>query len=83
MRHHLAGRRFFAYTLRRVPSAGDAADVVAETYTIAWRGLEQIPVGDAALLWLHGVAENVVAMMPQVVNGVHNSRSRSHIKCQR
>lgn len=34
-----------AYALRRAASREDAADVLAETYLIAWRKLEKIPPG--------------------------------------
>jgi RNA polymerase sigma-70 factor, ECF subfamily len=49
-----------AYIVRRSRSAEDAADVLAETYLIAWRRLEAIPEGDRARLWLFGVARNLL-----------------------
>jgi len=49
-----------AYALRRSSSPEDAADVLSETYLIAWRKLEKIPPGDQARLWLFGVARNVM-----------------------
>jgi RNA polymerase sigma-70 factor (ECF subfamily) len=49
-----------AYALRRCPVAPDAEDVVAETFTVAWRRLEQVPE-DAPLPWLYGVARRVLA----------------------
>jgi RNA polymerase sigma-70 factor (ECF subfamily) len=49
-----------AYTMRRAASPDDAADVLSETYLIAWRKLEKIPPGDSARLWLFGVAANVL-----------------------
>ena len=49
-----------AYALRRTGSPEDAADVLAETFLIAWRKLEAIPPGDQARLWLFGVARNVL-----------------------
>jgi RNA polymerase sigma-70 factor (ECF subfamily) len=49
-----------AYALRRSLTAEDAADVVAETYLIAWRRLERVPTGDQARLWLFGVARNLL-----------------------
>ncbi|WP_239067960.1 RNA polymerase sigma factor [Actinomadura bangladeshensis] len=49
------------YVLRRCASPDDAADVVAETFTIAWRRLEEIPPGGRARLWLYGVARRVLA----------------------
>lgn len=49
------------YVLRRCPSPDDAADVVAETFTIAWRRLDEIPPGGRSRLWLYGVARRVLA----------------------
>jgi RNA polymerase sigma-70 factor (ECF subfamily) len=49
------------YALRRCSSPEDAADVVAETFTVAWRRFEEIPAGEKARLWLYGVARRVLA----------------------
>jgi RNA polymerase sigma factor (sigma-70 family) len=48
------------YALRRA-DATDAADVVAETFTTAWRRLREVPEGEEARLWLYGVARRVLA----------------------
>jgi RNA polymerase sigma factor (sigma-70 family) len=45
-----------AYARRRVPVAEDAADLVAETFLVAWRRLGEVPNGAEARLWLYGVA---------------------------
>ena len=50
-----------AYALRRAPTPEDAADVVAETFAIAWRRLHSIPEGEAAIPWLIVTARNVLA----------------------
>ena len=50
-----------AYALRRVAQPADAADVVAETFVVAWRRLDDVPAGAAARLWLFGVARRVLA----------------------
>jgi RNA polymerase sigma factor (sigma-70 family) len=50
-----------AYALRRTSSAEDAADVLAETYTIAWRRFDDVPAGDRSLLWLYATARRVAA----------------------
>lgn len=50
-----------AYAVRRVSDPADAADVVAETYLVAWRRLEDVPPGDQARPWLFGVARRVLA----------------------
>jgi RNA polymerase sigma factor (sigma-70 family) len=49
-----------AYALRRAGSPEDAADVLAETFLIAWRKLDSLPPGDDARLWLFGVARNLL-----------------------
>jgi RNA polymerase sigma-70 factor (ECF subfamily) len=49
------------YVLRRCASTHDAADVVAETFSIAWRRFDDVPAGDSARLWLYGVARRVLA----------------------
>jgi RNA polymerase sigma factor (sigma-70 family) len=54
-------RDLLAYALRRVDRAEDAADVVAETFLVAWRRLERVPAGDEARLWLYGVARRQLA----------------------
>jgi RNA polymerase sigma factor (sigma-70 family) len=47
------------YAARRVAS-GQEADVVAETFTIAWQRLDQWRDGDG-LPWLYGIARKVLA----------------------
>jgi RNA polymerase sigma-70 factor (ECF subfamily) len=49
-----------AYVMRRSRTAEDAADVLAETYLIAWQKLDRIPQGERARLWLFGVARNLL-----------------------
>jgi RNA polymerase sigma-70 factor (ECF subfamily) len=55
------GRAILEYALRRVEEREDAADVVAETFLVAWRRLGEVPLGDGARLWLYGVARLTVA----------------------
>ncbi|GII64734.1 hypothetical protein Skr01_48190 [Sphaerisporangium krabiense] len=50
-----------AYAARRCDSPQDAADVVAETFAIAWRRIAEVPEGEQATLWLYGVARKVLA----------------------
>jgi RNA polymerase sigma factor (sigma-70 family) len=50
-----------AYAIRRVAQPADAADVVAETFLVAWRRHREMPAGDEARLWLYGVARRVLA----------------------
>ena len=53
--------RVAAYVLRRTTNHEDAADVVAETFAIAWRRLEDIPGGVREVPWLLAVARKVIA----------------------
>ena len=56
-----ASLQVLGYALRRADSPEDAADVVSETFMIAWRRLDEVPAGDEARLWLYGVARRVLA----------------------
>jgi RNA polymerase sigma factor (sigma-70 family) len=47
---------FFA---RRVPRHA-VDDAVADTFLTVWRCLDEVPAGEAALVWLYGVAHRVV-----------------------
>lgn len=47
------------YCLRRL-SRDEAHDAVADVFLVAWRKIDAMPDGDAALPWLYGVARNVV-----------------------
>ncbi|WIM99543.1 RNA polymerase sigma factor [Actinoplanes oblitus] len=49
------------YAVRRVEQPADAADVVAETFLIAWRRRDDMPGGAETRLWLYGVARRVLA----------------------
>ena len=55
------GRAILAYALRRAGDPEDAADVVAETFLVAWRRLGEVPAGAEARLWLYAVARRVIA----------------------
>ncbi len=59
-----------AYALRRSKSPEDAADVVAETFLIAWRKIDKLPSGEEERLWLFGAARNVL----------RRSASRRHVE---
>lgn len=53
-------RHVLAYTMRRTATLADAEDAAAETFTIAWRKLADIPA-DEPLPWLYAVARRVLA----------------------
>ena len=54
-------RQVLAYALRRADNASDAEEVAAETFTVVWRRLDDVPNGDDALLWIYGVARLVLS----------------------
>ncbi|MEU4244109.1 RNA polymerase sigma factor [Actinoplanes sp. NPDC026619] len=54
-------RDILGYALRRTGNPEDAADVVAEVFTVAWRRRADVPAGPAARPWLYGVARLVLA----------------------
>jgi RNA polymerase sigma-70 factor (ECF subfamily) len=49
-----------SYVLRRVGSNGDAADVTAQVFDVAWRRLSSVPEPPADLPWLYNVARKLV-----------------------
>jgi RNA polymerase sigma factor (sigma-70 family) len=53
--------RLGSYALRRADSPEDAADVLAETFLIAWQRLEDVPEGEAGILWLYATARHLFA----------------------
>lgn len=54
-------RPLLAYAVRRVTNPADAADIVAETFLVAWRRLDEVPPDEQARPWLFGVARRVLA----------------------
>jgi RNA polymerase sigma-70 factor (ECF subfamily) len=68
------GRHIQAYCARRTDGA-QVADAVADTFLVAWRRIDQIPEGEAALLWLYAVAYRVLSHQWR-----HKARSRRLIQ---
>jgi RNA polymerase sigma factor (sigma-70 family) len=54
-------RDLLSYAVRRVQRPEDAADIVAETFLVVWRRLDDVPPGAEARLWLYGVARRQLA----------------------
>ena len=54
--HH---KELHGYCLRRLP-VEDANEAASEIFLVAWRRSDSVPDGSDALLWLYGVARNVV-----------------------
>lgn len=50
-----------AYALRRTRSYEDAAEVVAETFLVAWRRIDFVPPAPEARLWLYATARKVIS----------------------
>ncbi len=53
-------RDLLAYFLRRAEPS-DAADLLAETFLVAWRRLDAVPAEKDARLWLFGVGRHQLA----------------------
>jgi RNA polymerase sigma-70 factor (ECF subfamily) len=53
-------RDIAAYARRRL-DRHDADDVIAETFLVAWRRLDDVPDEDLTLPWLYGVARRVLS----------------------
>ena len=49
------------YLMRRVSDPTDAADLLAETYLVAWRKLDGVAKDEEVRLWLYGVARRIVS----------------------
>lgn len=50
-----------AYAAQRTSDPNDAADIVAETFVVAWRRIDDVPDGEQARPWLYGVARRVLS----------------------
>lgn len=46
------------YCLRRSATVEEAEEALSETFTVAWRRLDELPKGDDVRPWLFGVARN-------------------------
>jgi RNA polymerase sigma-70 factor, ECF subfamily len=54
-------RAIYGYVYRRLsPRSDDVSDTVADVFAVAWRRLDEAPVGEHELLWLYGVAHHCV-----------------------
>ena len=53
-------RPILAYAVRRAAPGEDAADIVADVFTTAWRRIGELPGPPADRLWLYGVAQRVL-----------------------
>jgi RNA polymerase sigma-70 factor (ECF subfamily) len=53
--------QILAYAIRRGASPPDAEDVVADTFTVVWRRIRDLPAREVELAWLYGIAARVLA----------------------
>lgn len=60
------------YCSRRL-DVSEANDCAAEVFLVAWRKIDRLPAGQDGLLWLYGVARNVVR------NAERSRRRRSRL----
>jgi RNA polymerase sigma-70 factor (ECF subfamily) len=49
------------YGLRRLDDHFAAEDLVAETFVVVWRRVDELPPRDEELFWLYGIAGHVLA----------------------
>lgn len=54
-------RDLLTFALRRCEEPEDASDVVADTFLVAWRRIDEVPLGQEGRLWLYGVCRRTVA----------------------
>lgn len=55
-------RPILAYAMRRTQTLADAEDASAETFVVAWRKIDAVPVASEDVLpWLYAVARRVLA----------------------
>lgn len=64
------------FARRRCHTAEDADDVASETFAVAWRRRDDLPVGDDARLWLYGVARKVIANQRRSTSRLHRLREK-------
>jgi len=82
VRHN--GPDLLSYLERRVADRADAADLLAETFLIAWRRVDAIPADDQeARMWLYGVARNVLANHRRGVRRSSEMAGRLRVEVER
>ena len=60
--HDANAADLLSYFGRRVSVAADAADLLSETFVVAWRRIDQLPSDpEQARMWLFGVARRLLA----------------------
>ncbi len=70
---HVGSIRRYCY--RRLPPS-DVDDATADVFLVAWRRMNRMPAGDEGLLWLYGIARNVVRNQRRASRRLLRLRSR-------
>jgi RNA polymerase sigma-70 factor, ECF subfamily len=69
-------RQVLAYAMRRCEQRVDAEDVVAGTFTVAWRRFADAPEEELRLAWLYAIAARVLANQRRSLRRLVALRSR-------
>jgi DNA-directed RNA polymerase specialized sigma24 family protein len=80
--YHDCGRPLVTYAPRGTGSPGDATDVVAETFLIVWRRLDDVPRADAEVLWLYATARRVMANLARSTQARSRLAERTGVERQ-
>jgi RNA polymerase sigma-70 factor (ECF subfamily) len=64
------------YCLRRIATQ-EVNDVVADVFAIAWRKIDALPTGEAALPWLFSVARNEIRHRHRATSRLRRLRERT------
>ena len=65
------GPALLGYLVRRVENPEDAADLLSETFLIAWRRRSDVPSPPDDRPWLYGVARHVIANQQRATRRRH------------
>lgn len=77
--HDANAADLLTYLGRRVAIAADAADLLSETFVIAWRRIDELPTDPhEARMWLFGVARRVLGNASRSAARRHDATARLH-----
>ena len=75
--------QLLAYLVRRVGEPADAADLLAETYTVVWRRRDDWPDSEEIVPWLYGIARNLIRSHVRSVFGQQDLTARLALSLSR
>jgi RNA polymerase sigma-70 factor (ECF subfamily) len=77
--HEANAADLLSYFGRRITIAADAADLLSETFVVAWRRIDDLPADpQQARMWLFGVARRVLANFHRGAARRHDATERLH-----